>query len=263
MNQADLRPAADPLLLLLELARRARAAQSAEELAFLLVNDSIALQPYRQGALWLADPDHGQVWRLDPASCPVTAPLPACVWTPITTGGTPRAIAGAAGKVYVGHAEQRHLSVLDGSGKLLPAIAMGPACADGIDDDKDGLIDRDDPGCTDPDDDDEASPAPPAGCSDGIDGDQDGATDFPADSGCTGFGDPSEDSAPAATNPCANGIDDDGDGATDLDEITAVAVDVHHAKGRHLRTRSITGSCSQDGVRAKNDTFEQRLLSVH
>lgn len=55
MNQADLRPAADPLLLLLELARRARAAHSAEELAFLLVNDSIALQPYRQGALWLAD----------------------------------------------------------------------------------------------------------------------------------------------------------------------------------------------------------------
>jgi hypothetical protein len=55
MNQADLRPAADPLLLLLELARRARAAQSAEELAFLLVNDSLALQPYRQAALWLAD----------------------------------------------------------------------------------------------------------------------------------------------------------------------------------------------------------------
>lgn len=55
MNQADLRPAADPLLLLLELARRARSAQSAEELAFLLVNDSLALQPYRQAALWLDD----------------------------------------------------------------------------------------------------------------------------------------------------------------------------------------------------------------
>ncbi|NML18668.1 HlyD family efflux transporter periplasmic adaptor subunit [Azohydromonas sp. G-1-1-14] len=47
--------AADPLWLLLDLARRARAAQGPEELAFLLVNDSHALQPYRQAALWLAD----------------------------------------------------------------------------------------------------------------------------------------------------------------------------------------------------------------
>src|SRR5690348_10890381 len=54
MNQAELRPVADPLLLLLELARRARAAQDPEELAFLLVNDSHVLQPYRQAALWLA-----------------------------------------------------------------------------------------------------------------------------------------------------------------------------------------------------------------
>lgn len=45
---------ADPLLLLLELARRVRAAHSPEELAFLLVNDSHALAPYRQAALWLA-----------------------------------------------------------------------------------------------------------------------------------------------------------------------------------------------------------------
>lgn len=42
----------DPLLTLLELAQRARAAASANELAFLLVNDSRALAPYRQAALW-------------------------------------------------------------------------------------------------------------------------------------------------------------------------------------------------------------------
>lgn len=48
-------PAAHPLLVLLDLCRRARAAGSAEELAFLLVNDSHALSAYRQAALWFAD----------------------------------------------------------------------------------------------------------------------------------------------------------------------------------------------------------------
>lgn len=44
--------AINPLLTLLELAQRARAAASANELAFLAVNDSRALAPYRQAALW-------------------------------------------------------------------------------------------------------------------------------------------------------------------------------------------------------------------
>ncbi len=42
----------NPLLLLLDLAQRARAAASANELAFLAVNDSRVLAPYRQAALW-------------------------------------------------------------------------------------------------------------------------------------------------------------------------------------------------------------------
>jgi len=42
----------NPLLLLLELAKCARAAASANELAFLAVNDSHALAPFRQAALW-------------------------------------------------------------------------------------------------------------------------------------------------------------------------------------------------------------------
>jgi hypothetical protein len=43
---------ANPLLKLLELARRARAAASDNELAFLAVNDTRVLAPYRQAALW-------------------------------------------------------------------------------------------------------------------------------------------------------------------------------------------------------------------
>lgn len=43
------------VLVLLELARRARHAESARELAFIAVNDSHGLAPYRQAALWLDD----------------------------------------------------------------------------------------------------------------------------------------------------------------------------------------------------------------
>ncbi|WP_254926200.1 efflux RND transporter periplasmic adaptor subunit [Bordetella genomosp. 11] len=56
MNAAAQASAAThPLLVLLDLCRRARVADSAAELAFLVVNDTHALAPYRQGALWLAD----------------------------------------------------------------------------------------------------------------------------------------------------------------------------------------------------------------
>jgi hypothetical protein len=55
LNTSSQGSTAHPLLLLLELCRRARAANSAEELAFLVVNDSHALCAYRQGALWFAD----------------------------------------------------------------------------------------------------------------------------------------------------------------------------------------------------------------
>jgi len=44
-----------PLARLYDLTRRARLAASERELAFLLVNDSLALLPYRQSVLWRAD----------------------------------------------------------------------------------------------------------------------------------------------------------------------------------------------------------------
>lgn len=48
-------PALNPLLRLMELCRRARFARSAEELAFMAVNDSHAICAYRQAALWFSD----------------------------------------------------------------------------------------------------------------------------------------------------------------------------------------------------------------
>lgn len=44
-----------PLLTLIDLGQRARSAQSADELAFLAVNDTYALAPYRQAVLWWED----------------------------------------------------------------------------------------------------------------------------------------------------------------------------------------------------------------
>lgn len=62
----------------------------------------------------------------------------------------------------------------------------GPACADGQDNDGDGLVDHPaDPGCTTPGDSDENDPPPPpAACQDGRDNDGDGRVDHPADPGC-------------------------------------------------------------------------------
>jgi hypothetical protein len=48
-------PSESPLLTLLGLARRARHAASAQELAFMAVNDTHALAPYRQAAIWLEE----------------------------------------------------------------------------------------------------------------------------------------------------------------------------------------------------------------
>ncbi len=65
-----------------------------------------------------------------------------------------------------------------------------PVCNDGVDDDGDGKADFPvDPGCADPDDDEEDDDCP-AGpmcprCGNGLDDDGDGNTDFPADINCT------------------------------------------------------------------------------
>ena len=75
------------------------------------------------------------------------------------------------------------------------------------DNDGDGLTDYpDDPGCSTPNDGNEADPA----CSDGFDNDSDGLTDYPNDPGCSTPGDTSETDA-----ACADGFDNDGDGLTD------------------------------------------------
>lgn len=73
-----------------------------------------------------------------------------------------------------------------------PAEVVAPVsiCADGQDNDGDGLVDYpNDPGCSAADDGDETDPPQ---CSDGKDNDGDGLVDFPNDKGCTGADDNDE-----------------------------------------------------------------------
>jgi large repetitive protein len=92
-----------------------------------------------------------------------------------------------------------------------------PQCADSIDNDGDGLVDLQDPGCTGPDDDDEINEKI-AQCKDGVDNDDDGLIDYPNDPGCDLSLDDSEgDPCPGEGCPaCADGIDNDGDGDVDF-----------------------------------------------
>jgi hypothetical protein len=79
------------------------------------------------------------------------------------------------------------------------------ACADGVDNDGDGLIDYpNDPGCSSSTDDDETdSPPPPpnSACSDGIDNDGDGLVDYPSDPGCSSASDTDETNVIAGGEP--------------------------------------------------------------
>ncbi len=61
-------------------------------------------------------------------------------------------------------------------------------CRNGLDDDGDGLIDLDDPGCIDAGGDDETDPDPLPVCANGVDEDDDGLVDYPADPDCRSAG---------------------------------------------------------------------------
>ena len=94
---------------------------------------------------------------------------------------------------------------------------LPPGCSDTVDNDEDGFIDDDDPGCAALDDEDERDPPPnqrPA-CFDRADNDGDGLVDYPFDPGCSGKGDEDE-TDPPVPSQCSNGIDDDGDDRIDF-----------------------------------------------
>jgi hypothetical protein len=93
-----------------------------------------------------------------------------------------------------------------------------PACSDGRDNDNDGRVDTQDPGCANGQDTDETDPQQnqPA-CSDGRDNDGDGRVDL-HDPGCAN-GQDSDETDPQQNQPaCSDGRDNDGDGLVDLND---------------------------------------------
>lgn len=90
--------------------------------------------------------------------------------------------------------------------------SLQPLCGNGIDDDRDGLADLDDPGCIDATDPSERGIEV---CDDDLDADGDGLASFPDDPGCDDIQDFDEQSPRLA---CDNGLDDDGDGFADMQD---------------------------------------------
>jgi hypothetical protein len=98
-----------------------------------------------------------------------------------------------------------------------PGGGQTVACNDGEDNDGDGAIDLDDPGCDAPGDPDETDPPATAGCADGEDNDQDGFIDYPEDPGCASEFDDTEENPPTSPQ-CGDAIDNDRDGFTDEED---------------------------------------------
>lgn len=92
----------------------------------------------------------------------------------------------------------------DGGGpfRLTAGPPPAPACQDGRDNDGDGRLDLDDPGCGGPDDDSEGDPPTLPLCADGLDNDEDGVTDFPNDPDCLAAGDDGETGQCLPDGPC-------------------------------------------------------------
>ncbi len=117
----------------------------------------------------------------------------------------------------------------------------GP-CADGIDNDGDGWIDGNDPGCEFNNGQAEAPNPDLPQCSDGRDNDGDGDVDFPADRSCSGPNDPDEfgNDLPA----CDDGKDNDGDGLFDYPNDPGCALPEEGSEGDDCPGGPLCPSCS-------------------
>ncbi len=104
-------------------------------------------------------------------------------------------------EVYAGGAATVNAAIAD-----VEANFLQPLCSDGIDNDRDGLIDHPaDPGCDDANDMSERGGMLAAECDNGFDDDMNDLTDFPNDPGCTDAFDVTELPEPGGTTPLLAG----------------------------------------------------------
>jgi|GEM_PF-1852823 len=168
-----------------------------------------------------------EVWTYDLAE---TSPVPVARVLP---GSIDQLHGLKDGRFVATWVERGVVSLLDADLGVVVERGVTYACADGIDNDRDGLVDHLDPDCQDGSDRDEAPdpatiPAPattePAGsytagadyCNDGVDNDGNGLTDAEEGARCA-----KPDGEALAE--CGDGIDNDGDGLTDTDDTSCFA----------------------------------------
>jgi len=129
----------------------------------------------------------------------------------------------------------------DNGEKCTAGVGGCPQCDDGIDNEPDGTIDLADPGCADPNGNNEANSNP--ACSDGVDNDGDGKFDFNnganSDPGCASLADPSE-RDPGLV--CDDGVDNDNDGRTDFNTDANIS-DPGCADSTDANERCTSGTC--------------------
>lgn len=115
----------------------------------------------------------------------------------------------------------------------IESVAAGRACGDGLDDDGDGAVDLQDPGCVDAQDGFETDAR--VACDDGFDSDGDGLVDWPDDPGCA-------DLRGLYENPaCDDGLDNDGDGTLDWDGAGVGAADPQCTTGWRCTEAAVGG----------------------
>lgn len=141
-------------------------------------------------------------------------------------------------------------------------------CSDGVDNDKDGLIDEKDPGCLDdsgnwnPKKDSEInSDNGKPECSDGIDNDKDGYIDYPDDPGCTSKNDDSEDDNATKTE-CSDGLDNDKDGAIDEKDSACWVYDSTGTPIKYDPTLNDESGCTSSSNISNLDIDNERLATI-
>ena len=189
--------------------------------------------------------DCGNEQGILPASCSLDKDKITITWTETTTlDGTVSDVIDdpVLNRAFVSYSDRRYISILaydDTQGSCangstsypceVRRMGAGFGCADGLDNDGDGLIDAQDPKCFYPwsiespqstEDDIQVGWFGIGECGDGIDNDGDGLIDA-LDPGCVSSNDASEAEGfqPMTPGTCADGIDNNGDGDADRDDM--------------------------------------------
>ena len=212
--------------------------------------------------LWVSSATSGEIW-----SFTIESDGSLTQGSTITTDAVVHTMSEAQDKILVTWVAKPTVSLYDQSFSLLGEGHLVPACADGVDNDADGVTDAADPDCLSSQDAQESGSEGPrptlvdpletlstyfppalAPCEDGVDNDGDGLTDA-HDSACA-------DSIFGEWLPnCADGLDNDGDGLSDSDDPSCHGP--HDTSESHTSVHGPYHATYVDGRHASGQDFGQ------